>query len=53
MQHLNLLLKSGNNSDNLTLYQDYNDQNHLWIRFENHENNYVRSLKLTLLDWEY
>jgi proliferating cell nuclear antigen len=50
MQHLNLLLKSGNNSDNLTLYQDDNDQNHLWIRFENHEKNYVRSLKLTLLD---
>jgi proliferating cell nuclear antigen len=50
MQHLNLLLKSGNNSDNLTLYQDDSDQNHLWIRFENHEKNYVRNLKLTLLD---
>jgi proliferating cell nuclear antigen len=50
MQHLNLLLKSGNNNDNLTFYQDDTDQNHIWIRFENHDKNYVRNIKLTLLD---
>jgi proliferating cell nuclear antigen len=50
MQNLHILLKSGNNNDVITLYQDDTDLNHLGIKFENHEKNYVRTFNLTLLD---